>query len=111
MNWKDCKDYISQNFDGDFENEDFLETIWQVSTEQLEGLEVSVIVDRDNKLFISKGTKSFVDYKDESVKGMKIPIKCWIHTHPFGSAYFSSTDWNTINTQLPIMDSAIVLGN
>ena len=111
MNWEDCKDYISQNFDGDFENENFLETIWQVSTEQLEGLEVSVIVDRDNKLFISKGTKSFVDYKDESVKGMKIPLKCWIHTHPFGSAYFSSTDWNTINTQLPIMDSAIVLGN
>ena len=39
-----------------------------------------------------------------------MPIKCWIHTHPFGKAYFSGTDWNTINTYEPIMDSAIVLG-
>ena len=77
----------------------------------LDEKEVSVIVDRDNQLFISKGSRSFVDYNDESVKGMKIPLKCWIHTHPFGLAYFSGTDWYTINTQRPILDSAIVLGD
>ena len=69
-----------------------------------------MIVDADYNLFISKGTGSFVDYKNESVKGMKLPLKCWIHTHPFGHAYFSGTDWKTINTQKPILNEAIVLG-
>jgi hypothetical protein len=89
----------------------FLNQIWQLSTKVLPGLEVSVIVDSNNKLFISKGTGVFVDYKDENVAGMRIPIKCWIHTHPFGHAYFSGTDWRTINTQRPILKEAIVLGD
>ena len=41
---------------------------------------------------------------------MTLPIECWIHTHPFGKAYFSSTDWNTIRTWEPVMKYAIVLG-
>ena len=51
---------------------------------------------------------------------MKLPIKCWIHTHPFGQAYWSGTDWGTINkwrsanedgTWMNLMKSAIVLGD
>ena len=42
---------------------------------------------------------------------MCLPIKCWIHTHPFGEAYFSSTDWGTINTWKTVMEYAVVLGN
>lgn len=111
LDWKTLKELVELSFDGNYEDEDFLEAIWDVSVNHLEGKEVSVIVDRDNKLFISKGTSSFVDYKNESVKGLKIPMKCWIHTHPFGKAYFSGTDWDTINNQYPILESAIVLGN
>ena len=112
--WEHLKDSIKQSFmdnNYNFESEHFHNVIWHVSTELLGEKEVSVIVDRDNMLFIGKGSRSFVDYKDESVKGMKIPLKCWIHTHPFGQAYFSGTDWFTINTQKPILESAIVLGD
>ena len=42
--------------------------------------------------------------------GMKLPIKCWIHTHPFGSAYFSGVDWTTVNTWKTLMREAYVLG-
>tara|TARA_B100000424_G_C22925152_1_gene492236 strand:+ start:294 stop:812 length:519 start_codon:yes stop_codon:yes gene_type:complete len=112
--WEHMKDNIKQSFreqNNNFESEHFHNVIWHVSHDLLNEKEVSVIVDRDDNLFIGKGTRSFVDYKDESVKGMKIPLKCWIHTHPFGQAYFSGTDWFTINTQKPILDSAIVLGD
>ena len=109
--WERCKTMIRDSYNGNYEDESFLGAIWETSVSRLEHKEVSVIVDRDNKLFISRGTKSFVDYEDEDVSGMKIPFKCWIHTHPFGVAYFSNTDWTTINNQLPILDSAIVLGD
>tara|TARA_R110002012_G_scaffold303917_2_gene506194 strand:+ start:1264 stop:1713 length:450 start_codon:yes stop_codon:yes gene_type:complete len=109
--WDMCKDIIRSSYDGNYDCEDFHEAIWQVSVDFLEGKEVSVIVDRENKLFISKGTASFVDYKKESVAGLKIPMRCWLHTHPFGTAYFSNTDWGTINSQEHILKSAIVLGD
>ena len=109
--WDICKELITAAYENNYDDEDFHASIWQVSVDLLEGKEVSVIVDRDNKLFISRGTSSFVDYKNENVAGMKIPLRCWIHTHPFGTAYFSNTDWGTINAQAPILDSAIVLGN
>ena len=41
---------------------------------------------------------------------MKLPIKCWIHTHPFGSAYFSGTDIRTVSIWEPLMQTAYVLG-
>ena len=109
--WDMCKDLINAAYANNYDDEDFHASIWQVSVDLLEGKEVSVIVDKDNKLFISRGTASFVDYKNENVAGMKIPLRCWIHTHPFGTAYFSNTDWGTINAQAPILNSAIVLGN
>jgi|TARA_B100000085_G_C18510717_1_gene499491 hypothetical protein len=112
--WTEAKDKLKEMFDeeeSNYESEVFLNAIWELSTEILNEKEVSVIVDSNDNLFISKGTRSFVDYEDESVVGMRIPLKCWIHTHPFGAAYFSDTDWNTINTQLPILNSAIVIGD
>ena len=42
---------------------------------------------------------------------MKLPIKAWIHTHPFGRAFFSGTDWRTINTWRPMMEYAVVVGD
>lgn len=109
--WNKMKRLLKVNYQKNGNTEKFWDAIWNLSTNILPGLEVSVVIDRDEKLFISKGTSSFVDYEDESVKGMTIPMKCWIHTHPFGKAYFSSTDWNTLKIQRPILDSAIVLGN
>jgi len=90
----------------------FLETIWQMSLTAFDKpREVQVVIDNDNKLFMSFGTFSFVDFNNENVTGMKLPLKCWIHTHPFGSAYFSGTDMRTINTWKSVMLSAIVLGD
>jgi len=109
--WNKEKRFLKNVYKHYGNTEQFWGAIWDLSTTRLPGLEVSVVIDRDEKLFISKGTASFVDYKDESVKGMTIPMKCWIHTHPFGKAYFSQTDWNTLRVQRPILDSAIVLGN
>ena len=109
--WTGMKLKIFQSYEGNFDQQSFLDTIWDVSVNDLPGLEVSVVVDRNDRLFISKGTGSFVDYEKESVEGMSIPLKCWIHTHPFGAAYFSGTDWYTINTQRPILNQATVLGN
>ena len=88
----------------------FLEEIWKASTEILPHLEVQVVIDDNNKLFISSGSPSYVDFQINPV-GMKLPIKCWIHTHPFGQAYWSGIDWRTIDTWRPMMKKAIVLGN
>ena len=113
-NWEYLKENIKEAYilNGEnYESEQFLDTIWDVSTIDLDEKEVSVVVDRDNQLFISRGTRSFVDYKNESVKGMKIPLKCWIHTHPFGLAYFSGTDWRTIRNWQLVMEEAIVIGD
>jgi len=92
---------------------EFLNTIWEMSMCAFDSpREVQVVIDSNNKLFIDYGSASFVEFKDsEGLTGMKLPIKCWIHTHPFGSAYFSGTDMRTINTWKIHMLSAIVLGD
>ena len=56
--------------------------------------EVQVIVDAKDDLYISVGTFGFVSFKDqeEQLGGMKLPLKCWIHTHPFGQAFFVVVD-------------------
>ena len=91
-------------------SESFLDKIWEVSTVDLDGLEVQVVVDGKNNIHISKGTPSFVSFQINPI-GMTLPIKCWIHTHPFGFAYWSGIDWKTINTWSKVMEKAIVLGN
>ena len=77
----------------DFTSEVFLDTIWEMSLTAFDiPREVQVVVDGKMNLHIS------------------LPIECWIHTHPFGKAYFSGTDWSTIRTWEPVMNYAIVLG-
>jgi|11_taG_2_1085331.scaffolds.fasta_scaffold00111_43 hypothetical protein len=100
---------IRDGFDGDWSAVAFHNSIWEASTEILNGLEVQVVVDGKDNLHISFGTAGFVSFKVDPV-GMTLPIKCWIHTHPFGSAYFSGTDWNTVGKWEPLMHNAIVLG-
>lgn len=93
-----------------YRDEDFLDKIWEMSLNAFDiPREVQVVVDADNQLFISHGSPGLVWF-DEAPVGMKIPLKCWIHTHPFGSAYFSGRDWLTINTWRMMLPEAIVLG-
>ena len=88
----------------------FLDSIWNASTSILPGLEISVIVDRKGKLFMNSGSPGYVDYGGVDVKGMSIPIRCWIHTHPFGYAFWSGTDNRTLRNWRPINQEAIVIG-
>jgi len=88
----------------------FLDAIWNASTEILPGLEISVIVDRKGKLFMNSGSPGYVDYGGVDVTGMSIPIRCWIHTHPFGFAFWSGTDNRTLRNWRPINQEAIVIG-
>ena len=91
--------------------EGFLTVIWNMSISAFDQpREVQVIVDDECKLFISFGTPGYVDFPEEPT-GMKLPLRCWIHTHPFWDAYFSGTDWKTIDTWKPLLGSAIVLGD
>jgi len=101
---------IREMFSGDYECESFLAEIWKQSVETLGGLEVSVIVDGNDNLYINHGSPGFVDYIGVDLRGMRIPIKCWIHTHPFGYAFWSGTDNRTLRNWRPILNSAIVLG-
>ena len=94
-----------------YKRDNFLEKIWEMSMEAFDSpREVQVVIDSNNRLFISFGTFSFVSFSEDPV-GMKLPVKCWIHTHPFGKAYFSGTDMRKINTWKTRMLSAIVLGD
>ena len=101
--------YITAN--GDFEDNHFQDVIWEMSLTAFDKpREVQVVVDGKMNLSISAGDPGFVWFKDEPV-GLTMPIECWIHTHPFGKAYFSGTDWKTIRTWEPLMKMAIVLGD
>jgi hypothetical protein len=91
-------------------NRRFLDAIWNASTKILPGLEISVIIDRKGKLFMNSGSPGYVDYGGVNVTGMSIPIRCWIHTHPFGYAFWSGTDNRTLRNWRPINQEAIVLG-
>ena len=95
----------------DYTDENFLDVIWEMSLTAFDmGREVQVVIDGKMNIYISAGDPGFVWFKEPPV-GMSLPIECWIHTHPFGQAYFSGTDWNTINTWEPVMNHAIVLGD
>lgn len=83
--------------------------IWKASTEMLPNLEVQMVIDSNNKAHISSGSSGYVSFLTQPKK-MKLPVKCWFHTHPFGSAYFSGTDWGTVKTWEPIMETAYVIG-
>jgi len=90
-------------------NHSFHDTIWEASTVLLPNLEVQVVIDGKNNCFVSTGTAGYVDFFQPPV-GMSLPIRCWIHTHPFGSAYFSGTDIRTVSIWELNMECAYVLG-
>ena len=85
------------------------QAIWKASTEMLPYLEVQVVIDANNRAHISSGSSGYVSFLKNPI-GMKLPIRCWFHTHPFGAAYFSGTDWNTVSTWEPLMQTAYVIG-
>jgi len=88
----------------------FFETIWKASTEILPNLEVQVVVDGKNNCFVTTGSSGYVEFGMKPPVGMTLPIRCWIHTHPFGSAYFSGTDIRTVSIWETNMECAYVLG-
>jgi proteasome lid subunit RPN8/RPN11 len=87
---------------------DLYPVIWKTSMEQ-DNREVQVVIDANDNIFSSIGNPSFVAFMEAPV-GLKLPIKEWIHTHPFGNAYFSATDVKTVRTFEPVMERATVLG-
>ena len=93
--------------------EAFLDIIWAVTHDMCNGNEIQVVIDSNDNLYCSEGNPGLVWFNqdDKSIFGMKLPIKVWIHTHPFGRAFFSGTDWRTINTWRPMMERAIVVGD
>lgn len=118
--WKENIEMVFEHFKEELSylypnnnTEAFLTEIWNESQGAFDKpREVQVIIDANDKLYISVGTPSYVSFEsqDEQLEGMTLPLKCWIHTHPFGVAFFSDTDWRTVNTWEPILSSAIVLG-
>lgn len=106
--WAECIENYSE--ESDYHHPELNEAIWDCSTMLFPGLEVQVVIDGADNLHWSVGSPGYVDFPAPPI-GMKLPIKCWIHTHPFGSAYFSGTDWRTIDTWRIHMRRAEVLGN
>ena len=107
--------HIDAYYEKGMEIKELFDHIWYASTEILPKLEVQVIIDKEDNLFVSTGSKGFVAFESRNCNiqngiKMKIPMKCWIHTHPFGRAYFSGTDINTVTIQQLIMKEAYVLG-
>ena len=80
-----------------YKDKKFFSAIWHASTEILPALEVQVVIDGNNNCHVTTGSSGYVEFGMKPPVGMKLPIRCWIHTHPFGSAYFSGVDWNTGN--------------
>lgn len=119
--WKGNIEKIFEHFKEDISylypnnnTEAFLTEIWSESQGAFDKpREIQVVIDANDKLYISVGTPSFVSFDDqeEQLAGMTLPLKCWIHTHPFGVAFFSVTDWRTVHAWESILSSAIVLGN
>ena len=93
-----------------FGNLSFHEAIWYASKEILPSLEVQVVIDSNNKCFVTTGSSGYVEFGMQPPVGMKTPVRCWIHTHPFGSAYFSGTDIRTVGIWQSMMECAIVIG-
>lgn len=105
----EAEHYIDAYYEQGMDIKDLFEHIWHSSTEILNGLEVQVVIDSNDDIYISSGSAGYVDFQIFPA-GIKLPVKCWIHTHPFGSAYFSGTDIRTVRIWKPLMETAYVLG-
>ena len=93
-----------------YKSKEFFNAVWHASTEILPALEVQVVIDGKNNCYVSTGSSGYVEFGMKPPIGMTLPIKCWIHTHPFGSAYFSGVDIRTVSNWQPLMKEAFVLG-
>ena len=93
-----------------YKEREFFKAIWHASTEILPALEVQVVIDGKNDCYVTTGSSGYVEFGMQAPVGMSLPIKCWIHTHPFGAAYFSGVDWGTVNIWKSLMQEAYVLG-
>ena len=93
-----------------YKDKRFFNAIWHASTEILPALEVQVVIDGKNDCYVTTGSSGYVEFGMKPPVGMTLPIKCWIHTHPFGAAYFSGVDWGTVNVWKSLMHEAYVLG-
>ena len=72
------------------------------------GREVSILYDLESTIWVDIGTSGRVELAPPI--GSLTPYKLWIHTHP-RTAYWSSTDRDTIAIYSEILDEAIVLGH
>ena len=72
------------------------------------GLETSVLIDAENKIFIDWGTAGQVTLQPPV--GGRSPFKLWVHTHPRFASYWSSTDKTSLSLGTLILESAMVLG-
>jgi len=113
----EAEQHIDAYYEQGMEIKELFEHIWYASTEILPKLEVQVVIDGKDAIHISTGSASYVGADWETgfnlPKKVTIPIKCWIHTHPFGRAYFSGTDIRTVTrwgTYVDNMKEAYVLG-
>jgi hypothetical protein len=74
----------------------------------LAGLETSVLLDAENKIFIDWGLPGSVHLKQPI--GAKIPFKLWVHTHPRMDTYWSRTDKDSLAFSTLLLQKASVLG-
>tara|TARA_R100000458_G_C8272025_1_gene246817 strand:+ start:1915 stop:2409 length:495 start_codon:yes stop_codon:yes gene_type:complete len=102
----------------DLHKELFYDTIWAMSLTAFDKpREVQVLIDAKGHPFISVGSPGFVSFKGqddelyEQNAKMQFPLKEWVHTHPFGKAFFSGTDLRTIAIYRNHMKEATVLGD
>ena len=110
---EDWKEQIVRSYENE-SVQSFHDCIWEMSIKAFDiPREVQVVIDKTHTLFISVGSPGFVSFdgQESALNGMKLPLKEWIHTHPFGQAYFSSTDKSTVAVWNTKLDSATVLGN
>jgi len=94
--------------------DNFHKAIWQMSISAFDKpREIQVVIDGNDKCHISAGNPGYVTFggQEEGLAGMKFPLKEWIHTHPFGAAFWSGTDMNTLGMYERFLDSATVIGN
>ena len=83
---------------------------WDVvySLSLLAGLETSVLIDSEDNISIDWGDPGRVILK--APHGFMAPFKLWVHTHPGFTAYWSSTDTNSLALGSTIIENALVLG-
>ena len=72
------------------------------------GRELSVLFDAENVVHVDWGGPGLVPLHPPL--GISIPFRLWVHTHPHGHAYWSSTDRQSIAQGTIILEQAQVLG-